>query len=461
MHLVVVCPNGKLKDHSWVNTVKAYNEATNSHLDVDCYSYDSIHGKNARWIYAKLNSCKDAGIMNMVIFDEMQLIKNPTSQRGSSCIALAKNDLVSYVLGLSATPVPNSYLDTETYLIIAGFYRNKTHFEQEQVKAFNEYHQPIVKNKQKQYDRNLFTDPDKLDTFMESLCVTADTSSLLPPVIKTDLKYHIDDTHPYVENVFDRTIEDFSDQTPRTRYGHMRQAAKYHREGVFDSISTLNNILYQLAAFDPQRLQLTIDVIKHHWQHNPQPIIIFYTRVLEYQSISFHLKQVFPDAVINQINGQQKDLEPVSGKHIIFVQYRAGGTGIELPYAPVTIFYMPTWSNQDFDQAQGRNVRPNMKDYVYHYFIHSDREYDQQCIWPALDQKIEFNISMILKFEDALLSEKNWLLKKKYTDHGNHLRRNRNHKRFNALKIDPDYENGICMRRLDEDPNEVFEKLTA
>ena len=74
----------------------------------------------------------------------------------------------------------------------------------------------------------------------------------------------------------------------------------------------------------------------------------------------------------------------------------AGSAGIELQYANIVVFYTPTYSYQDYEQALGRAYRNGQtkKVTVYRYITKDSIE---QAIYGALKNKKDFTEQLFRK----------------------------------------------------------------
>ena len=80
------------------------------------------------------------------------------------------------------------------------------------------------------------------------------------------------------------------------------------------------------------------------------------------------------------------------------VQIQAGGAGIELQYNSEVIFFSPTWSYQDYEQAIGRAYRIGQKNKVTVY-KYIGLETIEENVYTRLDDKKDF-VDKLLSLED-------------------------------------------------------------
>lgn len=376
-HMVIIAPTAKTQDGSWGKSIDAYNETMNTSITYDSITFDKL--KNDKYRAPIMNNMHNAEYVYLV-FDEIHMIKKSTSKRGIAAIDLSRNANVNKILGLSATAIPNDPFDACTYLILNEKYKNQTHFRDMHAVRYDKYYKPIYKNESDIRNKDLY------DQYIKEITVYVEADSLLPKVIES---YHIiklSNTGEYIEPLFNSEKHPFGDLERRTSFGHYKQALRYQKNGWYESVPEANNILLSILAKDPNRKMMLYKVLEYLFnKENAKPIIIGYRLNVEKEAIEDVCNKL--QLNIQYINGKQKDMtKPKHNKTAILLQYQAGGAGIELAYAPTTIFYTPTYSNQDLEQTKGRNVRSGMKDIVNHHYITSDNKRDF-LIWQAVYRK--------------------------------------------------------------------------
>lgn len=371
-HLIVICPLGKHEEKDWDKSIESYNQVTGSKLTYQTITYGKTRNpKNMKPIYDKL---KESG-KGILIIDEVHCIKGVTTGQGSSVIDLSKNTNIMKVLGLSATDVPNTPFDAAAYLIMNGYYRNVTDFRNHHVLRMHpEYHKPIYKTKDDLKNQELYNQR------MKETCVFVDTSKILPKVNNHYEMINLYKDNKYIESIFNSEKYPFDDQTKRTAIGHYRQVLVYNRQGWFESAQNAKMALREIIAKDPNRkfkLYEMLTKLFNNTNNEEKHIIITYKFKCELEAIKDVISKLNFDFEFRQINGQKKQLtKSKQQKSIIALQYQAGGAGIELQYAPTTIFYAPTDSYQDFEQVKGRNVRRFMTGRIDHYYISTTNRVD-------------------------------------------------------------------------------------
>lgn len=401
--LLILDPKSKILEAGWQDSLDSFNEAKNSDLQIHEFNYEKlINEKGITAINNVLNDAKTNNRPVLLIFDELHYLKlsvsGTMSKRTRAAIKLHQSGLVTKTIGITATPMPNSYLDGGTYFILGGYYPNKSAFLQDQIVMFNDYHAPVVKDANNNVSRKFFKDPDKLDLWLKDMTINSTNQSSLPPIKKVRLDFDLDNKTPYIFDDYVELSDDSEPKTHRKYYNILRKMRSYFEyPTVFTAtmrkiITTDNNrinklgwILYKIFYNDP----------------DPAPVLIFYQYNLEMNTIVEFLQTnaYFKDKIeLKFVNAKHKDVQtPKNPYTVILIQYRAGSAAIEYPTSKTSIFFMPTYSYQDFKQAKGRNVRDGGKFTVTHYELSARGTLDD-LVWSTLDSKKSFSNKLKTKF---------------------------------------------------------------
>lgn len=338
------------KSKQWENSVADYNEVMNTHLKIICYNYDKLASKSFnKQLMQKINLVKNTPMV--LILDEIHRIKMASSgklsKRAYHIINLARQPFITTTLGLSATAFSNSYLDVAPYLIIAGYYRNKTEFLNRHVKELDKYHQPVVTDKFGKISRDAFIDPDLIDRELKSITVFVDTSQYKPKLHSYHEFFRLN-TNDRIS--YNQIMIDYKNK----KYDFPIQARMDQERLLVTSLASRK---------DSYILSLLYNQISHKiFNGIIAPVLIFY----QYTSACIHLKNLlktaFPKRSLVIVNGKVKTNQkllskPPSNDAIYLVQYEAGGEGLDWQWSNVTIFYEAPVRYEKFVQAKGRNVR--------------------------------------------------------------------------------------------------------
>lgn len=338
-----------VKSKQWERSVKDYNQVMHTNLKIICTNYDKlVSQKSINDIYQRLRLIHFQQVV--LILDEVHRIKlagnGKISKRSTMILKLAKQPFITTVLGLSATAFSNSYLDVAPYLVMAGYYRNKTEFLRKHIKKYDKYRQPVVTDDMGRITRDAFYFPEIIDAEIKSISVYVDTSQYKPLVhtYHEYFKLNRDERHLY------NMIED---AYRNKEYEYPIQARMDQERMLAQAIPTQKDI-YLIGLINMQTQGI--------FNHLVTPILIFY----QYTSVCIHLRnllhQNFPNRQIVMINGRAKVSNdvlktPPADDAIYLVQYEAGGEGLDWQWSNISIFYESPVRYEKFVQAKGRNVR--------------------------------------------------------------------------------------------------------
>lgn len=296
----------------------------------------------------------------VLVVDEIHYAKAATSQRAKAVIRLATDPRCVQVIGLSATAIPNGYIDLQTYGIIWGWWKNKTAFIREHV----------LIDRSRGFPRIIgYKGEDKLKKLWNSIAFGLDKSHLrLPDLIEitTDiqLKPRERDTYRMIKN--QRVFEDELLDTPAKLHATLRQYLSGVRGEALESIldDTEAHILV-FYVFNASRDKI-LEIAKKYKRE-----------VYEQSGHRSHLPQGIPKK-----------------PSITILQYQSGSAGLNLQYAPISVFYEPSYSWMDMQQAIGRNYRGGTQNLTRHFYFKVAGTLDT-AIYRCIDQKQDFNDSMV------------------------------------------------------------------
>lgn len=389
--LLVFTTDKVVKSGQWQASVKDYNEVMHTKMTIICNNYEKVLSQRfMNRIAQQLTLVENQPIV--LVLDEIHRIKLSSSgkfsKRAKILIKLAKQPYITTILGLSATAFSNSYLDVAPYLIMAGYYKNKSRFMEQQVKYFNKFRQPVVKDRAGNRRRDFFKNPDKIDWELKNITTYVDTSNYMPDLDTHHIKFELSNPqkaeYDKIDIAFKRGDYDTQDKDGSMRPGWMTARSKQEQ------------LLASKLAM--QKDQFVLNVLKRQ-QDNEfngiHPVIIFY----EYTIVCNHLKEllryVAPEYNIVIVNGQenvsQADMEqPSDLQSIYLVQYEAGGEGLDWQWSNISIFYEAPIRYEKFVQAKGRNLRnKSLMPKVYHFSLEYQDTYDSNR-WDTNREKKNF-----------------------------------------------------------------------
>lgn len=369
--LLVFTTDKVAKSRQWQNSLTDYNQVMHTKMNIICNNYEKILSqKFLNELAKKLSLVENEPII--LVLDEIHRIKMASagklSQRTKQLMKLAKQPYITTTLGLSATAFSNSYIDVAPYLIIAGYYRNKTQYMREHIKRYNDFNQPIVKDRDGVIQRDFFKDPDKIDREIASITTYIDTSNYMPELESHHMTFELSNTqfskYDDVRIALENGEYDIEERDGTIRPGWMTARSK--QEELLATVLANQKDQYVLNLLKRQQDGEFDDI---------HPIIIFY----EYTSVCNHLKHLLsyiaPEYNIVIVNGQetvdQTLMEkPPSEQAIYLVQYQAGGEGLDWQWSNMSIFYEAPVRYEKFVQAKGRNLRnKSLMPKVYHFAL--------------------------------------------------------------------------------------------
>lgn len=386
INLLIFTTKQQIKSHHWENSVKDYCVVTKAQLNSFVTNYEQLTSEKGlkkifNWV---TNTSKKSTI---IICDEGHLVKNPTSHRSKYVLKFAKLPNVSRIMFLTATPNSNSLLDTMTYLIAAGFYKNKTQFIREHVKEKDKYHQPIVKDKfTGEVDIHFFKNPELVLNRLAQITVQIDTQSLLPEVKLTQKKFKFD----------------------KPTQKEYRQIKYQLKRGEIESAPKAIAMQFRFVADHQQQQMKYIKKVIDSKTRPQTPILIFYQWQAEFDNLYEFLRKYEPDYHIRMINSKSKKNEnpsakPKSNKTIVLAQYQSGGAGLNTPWSNIAIFLSPANTAENFEQARGRNVRALQPGPVYQIRLMMENTISQHVWEFIIDQKKRFSTKIdkeLMNFKD-------------------------------------------------------------
>lgn len=376
--LLVFTANNVKKSKQWHKSVVDYNRTMGTHLVSIVHNYEklTLPDFSAKLTRQFIMTKKPI----ILILDEVHKIKlsssGKASKRMKNLIKLTKSSYITTTLGLSATPFSNSYIDVAPYLILAGFYKNKSQFLKRHIKHFDKYFAPITGPGTGIVAKSYFKDPDLITKRFESIKVSIDTSQYYPKVERFHIKSHLN-------------------KDTATQYRQIKLDYKHHI-----------NYEYPIQArTEQQRLISNHDYEKDlqllkilQWRKNIKqaPVLIFYQYSSSLANLLQVLTQSYPLYKIKIINGNHRlnfEQAPSNPDTIILIQYQAGGEGLDWQWSNLSIFYEAPVQYEKLVQARGRNVRDkSIMKRVYHYELESANTIDSER-WNIMKHHKDFTDS--------------------------------------------------------------------
>lgn len=353
--LLIVCPPTKKKSNEWDYEIEKVEQHEGINIDYEVIASSMLakeYGNYANYF---------------LILDEAHYFMNPTSNRGKAAQKLCKAS-TNYVL-LSATP-GESWSKFMNYMIIFGFYKNKTEFLRKhaiyETKHFGG--RPIKQIVD-------FQNTDILERYWQSIATMKETSYFvdLPQVSERFVEFN--KSNLYKSAAKDRVIEIDDEQI------------------ILDSPPKLGATLRYLTnqkakvAYTKELLESTND-----------NVVIFYQFTREKDNLLHMLKKL--DKQVFEVSGQSFELPTQAERKtlsnsVTLVQIQAGSAAIELKYANQVVYYCPTYSYTQYQQSRGRCIRHGGHDRVEIIKFKTKGTIETQ-VWKALDNKQDFDEKLYL-----------------------------------------------------------------
>jgi hypothetical protein len=290
-----------------------------------------------------------------MICDEVHRAKNPQSGIGKRVYGVGiKSD---FWLGLSATPLPNGWIDAANYFKIFGFTKGITDFKKrycniQTFKGFPEiigyYHQ------------------DELQSHWNRIAKPLDKQMALdlPPLTFVPV--------PLVAG---------SDYI------------KIQKDRIFGG-RFLDNPSALLHALRRSIVAPKVQWLSEFLEGASDNVVVFYNYIEEREAILAMIKKSHNKRKVFRQDGEKhevpsKDQWGGLSRTITLAQYQSGSTGIELTYAATTVYFSPTYNYSNYEQSIGRINRHGQASKMTLYLLCAPTTVERD-IWNALRNKTDF-----------------------------------------------------------------------
>lgn len=358
--LLILAPASKVRTKDWEREASEYFGDTMPDITVISYEKATRKASFKGWARGKepawwLQWIKDNPEF-VLIADEVHKAKNPQSLTGKGIFALATH--AKQFIGLSATPLPNGWVDICNYGKIFGWWKNKTEFFKDYVVTYQIPNQHWSKITGYRHE-------DKLRALW---------AGVAKPLLKRDAldlpKLRYQAVH-----------------VPKTKiYDNVKKTRVYRAEPLDNAPKLANGLRRTLVAERAKWLEDYLDGASGH-------TVIFYNYIEEREAI---LNIVPKGMTIYRQDGEKHEVpsKPDWGKlperTVTLAQYKSGGTGIEITYADKIVYMSPTYSYADFSQSIGRVYRAGQTLPVTAYLLHTRQTIDAD-IWACIRRKKAFD----------------------------------------------------------------------
>lgn len=366
--LLILAPASKIVTGDWERELEHYF-AGRLLPEYEIYSYEKFTRMNTIKQYQNTGSkgmcaewLKKHPRDFAIIADEIHKAKNPQSGIGKRVFEASQH--ASFFIGLSATPLPNGWIDAMNYFKIFGYVKNKTEFKDRYVDEVNYKGWPEIKGYRRESElQNLWGKIAKPLNKSQALD--------LPPL--TVVPVPLPAGPEYVKVQKERLFGDKFLDNPSALLHALRQSI------VKPKVEWLNGF---------------IDGVSDN-------VVIFYNYKSERDEILAMLKKSHKNRKVFRIDGEKhetptKDEWPNLQRTITVAQYQSGSTGIELTYAATTIYFSPTYSYSNYEQSIGRTNRNGQTNKLTLYLLCAPTTLERD-VWEALRNKTDFQQEQWIK----------------------------------------------------------------
>lgn len=334
--LLIVAPASKINEGGWQRTIEEHYP----NIKYDTCTYNLLNKK-----YKDYDGY-------FVIFDECHRLKNSTGIWGKAGYNLSK--IASGFILLSATPVPNGWIDSINYFKIFGLTKNKTSFIKNNAITTMEYgYLEVIGWKNETKLKNMWRQISKR--------LSKDEATDLPDLLFKDV-------HFKASSIYKKIKKD-----------------RIYADVIYDNQMKLRHGL-RLNC----NLKDKIDYIKEFIESTKDNIVIFYNYDEELKLLKENIsKKTYI------CNGDIKDYPKKEEwdkikNTVTLANYKSGSEAVEFTYANIIIYFSPTESYTEFYQSYGRCYRNGQDKKVTAYKFITDNTIEVD-IYNALDNKKDFN----------------------------------------------------------------------
>lgn len=369
MPLLILAPASKIRTEDWERDITEWFGEGNE-PEYEIYSYERfsrnpsakqfLAGKRAIW---HKFAPKFGGTQHAIILDEVHRAKNPQSGIGKSVYWASKD--ADFMIGLSATPLPNGWIDFANYSKIWGFTKGVTDFKARYCDIVTYKGFPEIKG----YWRE-----DELMKQWQGISKKLTKKEALDLPDRTFVGVDFKRAPEYMKTMLDR-----------------RNAAG----DLLDSAPALAHALRQTLT------QPKLDYLADLIEGTDENIVIFYNYITEREAILDLIKRKFKDRPVYRQDGQKHELPRKKDwadikRSITVSHYKSGSTGVEMTYATQVIYFSPTYSYAEYLQSIGRVYRNGQAEKTTFYNFRTPNSIEED-IYTVLKTKNDFQVAQWIK----------------------------------------------------------------
>lgn len=328
--LLILAPASKIRTRDWERDIAEYFEGRVPPY-YEVYSYEKFSrnptlaqfNKGSRSLWHKF-APHYGGKQFAIIADEVHKAKNPQSGVGKALYWAAKD--ADFFVGLSATPLPNGWIDFANYMKIFGLVRNISEFKKRYTNYVTFKGFPELKN---------YWHEDEMTRHWTRMAKLLKKSEALELPDRTFKGVDFDRPTLYTETILTR---------------------KKENGDILDNPSALAHALRQTLV-KPKMAYLE-DLI----ESTSDNMVIFYNYEVERDAIVALMKKKFKNRKLIEQNGHKHEVPAKETwdsikRSVTLAHYKSGSTGVEMTYATTVVYFSPTYSFAEYIQSVGRVYR--------------------------------------------------------------------------------------------------------
>lgn len=362
--LLILAPASKVRTKDWEREITEYFGIGNE-PEYQIYSYEKFSRtpslmqfqKGQRAIWHQFVP-KYGGTQHAVICDEVHRAKNPQSGIGRAVYFAGKD--AKFLVGLSATPLPNGWIDFAGYSKVWGFTKNITAFKNRYVNIVDYKGFPEIKN---------YWHEDELARQWQSISRKLTKAEALDLPQRTFIGVNFKKPPEYTKTILERKDADGK---------------------ILDNPPLLTNALRQTLT------KPKLDYLSDLLEGTTENIVIFYNYITEREAILNILKKHKAKTIYRQ-DGDKHELPskyewPNVKNSVTLAHYKSGSTGVEMTYATIVIYFSPTYSFADYVQSIGRVYRNGQTEKTTFYNFRTPNTIEED-VYEVLRNKGTFQVN--------------------------------------------------------------------
>lgn len=315
--LLILAPASKTRTGDWEREIEEYFGANPPHYEI--YSYEKFSRDAKLW---QRFSPAHGGTQHAIICDEVHRVKNAQSKMGKAVYSIARS--ADFFVGLSATPLPNGWIDAANYFKIFGIVKHITHFKSKycNIQTYKGWPEIIG-----------YKNENELTHYWNKI------SKKLTKAEANDLP--------------EKTFVGVNFKRP-TEYGKVLKTRISPEGELLDTAPALAHSLRQTLT-TPKLTYLEELLVG-----TTENVVIFYNYITEREAILELMKKTdLKSKKLYRQDGEAHELPkkqdwPSVQNSVTLAQYKSGSTGVEMTYATQVVYFSPTYSYADYIQSIGR-----------------------------------------------------------------------------------------------------------